>query len=398
MFPGRVTETEMTLMLMNPKMGLATLSTPSLVLDKAVLAANAERMTSHLKDQAIRFRPHMKTAKSIDVARMAIAGNFGGVIVSTIREAEYFADHGISDITYGVSVLPDKLPRIAALVRRGVKVGVILDQCAVAEQISREAVRFGITLDVLIELDSGERRSGVTADSAELIEIGHVLERLPGTRLQGVLTHAGQSYQCRTIADIERIAEQERLSVVTAAERLRAAGLRVDVVSVGSTPTVTHGTNFEGLTEVRCGVYMFGDMMQSQIYSCSRDDIALSVLATVIGHRPALNMALIDAGALALSKDRSTGAPGLAEDIGYGLVMDMHCERRIGDVKVGHVYQEHGMLVSSGPFPFDALPVGSRIRILPNHACLTAAMYDGYNVVSGADDSGIEFWPRVNGW
>ncbi|MDB5552834.1 MAG: hypothetical protein JWL86_2818 [Rhizobium sp.] len=383
---------------MNPKMGLAALSTPSLVLDRAVLAANAARMTSHFKDRGIRFRPHMKTAKSIDVARIAIAGNFGGVMVSTLREAEHLADHGISDITYGVSVLPDKLPRIAALVRRGVKVGVIVDQCAVAEHISREAVKFGITLDVLIELDSGERRAGVGAESAELIEIGHALERLPGTRLQGVVTHAGQSYQCRTVADIERVAEEERLSVVTAAERLRAAGLRVDVVSVGSTPTATHGKNFDGLTEVRCGVYMFGDMMQSEIYSCSQNDIALSVLAMVIGHRRDLNTALIDAGALALSKDRSTGAPGLPEDIGYGLVMDMHCRRRIGDVKVGHVYQEHGMLVSSGALPFEALPVGSRIRILPNHACMTAAMYDGYSVVNGADDSRIEFWPRVNGW
>ncbi|TCM64542.1 D-serine deaminase-like pyridoxal phosphate-dependent protein [Rhizobium sp. BK068] len=385
-------------MLKNPTTGLATLNTPSLVLDKAVLAANTERMTSHLKDRGIRFRPHMKTAKSIDVTRIAIAGNFGGVMVSTLREAEYLADHGISDITYGVSVLPDKLQRIAALVRRGVKVGVILDRCAVAEQISREAVRFDITLDVLIELDSGERRAGVTADSADLIELGHALERLPGTHLQGVLTHAGQSYQCRTVADIERVAEEERLSVVTAAERLRAAGLRVDVVSAGSTPTATHGKNFDGLTEIRCGVYMFGDMMQSQIYSCSRDDIALSVLATVTGHRPALNTALIDAGALALSKDRSTEAPGLTEDIGFGLVMDMHCQHRIADVKVGHVYQEHGMLVSSGPFPFEALPVGSRIRVLPNHACMTAAMHDGYNVVNGTDDTGIEFWPRVNGW
>ncbi|MDB5553534.1 MAG: alanine racemase, partial [Rhizobium sp.] len=119
----------MTLLLINPTMGLAALSTPSLVLDRAVLAANAARMTSHLKDRGIRFRPHMKTAKSIDVARIAIAGNFGGVMVSTLREATYLADHGVMDITYGLSVLPDKLPRIAALVRRGVRLSVILDQC-----------------------------------------------------------------------------------------------------------------------------------------------------------------------------------------------------------------------------------------------------------------------------
>jgi len=379
-------------------MGLNKLNTPSLILDRNLLEGNTRRMTERLGALGVRFRPHMKTAKSIDVARLATAGNFGGVMVSTIREAEYLADHGITDITYGVSVLPDKLPRIAALLQRGVKVSVILDQKAVAEEISRLAVEFGLVLDAQIELDSGERRAGVLADSDELIEIGKALHALPGTRLEGVLTHAGQSYQCRSVEDIRRVAEEERLVAVTAANRLRAAGLEVPVVSVGSTPTVTHGQNFEGLTEVRCGVYMFGDVMQSEIHSLQQSDIAVSVLATVIGHRPRLNTALIDAGALALSKDRSTAAPGLTEDIGFGMVMDMHCENRIPGVIVGHVYQEHGLLVSDGPFPYDLLPVGSRVRVLPNHVCMTAAMYDRYHVISGRNDDDIVEWPRVNGW
>ena len=210
------------------------------------------------------------------------------------------------------------------------------------------------------------------ADSAALIELGQVLHRLPGIRLEGVLTHAGHSYSGRSIEAIEHIAEAERLCAVTAAERLRAAGLPSPVVSVGSTPTATHGRIFDGVTEVRCGVYMFGDMMQSEIGSCDRSDIALSVLATVIGHRRDLNSVLIDAGALALSKDRSTSAEGLPEDIGFGLIMDVTATSRVEGVKVGHVYQEHGMLVSEGPFPFEELPVGSRVRILPNHACMTA--------------------------
>ncbi len=379
-------------------MGLKNLDTPSLILDREVLEANTRRMTLRLEDRGVRFRPHMKTAKSIDVARMAIAGNFGGVMVSTLKEAEYLADNGISDITYGVTVLPDKLPRIAALVKRGIKIGVILDQVAFAREISRQAVDLGIVLDVLIELDSGEKRAGVFAESPELLEIGRALAELPGTRLEGVLTHAGHSYQSRTIEDIRRVAEEERMVAVTAATRLRAIGLPVPVVSVGSTPTATHGVNFDGLTEVRCGVYMFGDVMQSEIHSCEPSDIALSVLATVIGHRPQFNTALIDAGALALSKDRSTAAPGLAEDIGFGMVMDMSCRQRIPGVAVGHVYQEHGLLVSEGPFPYHLLPVGSKVRVLPNHACMTAAMYDHYYVVAGDSDQHIVSWPRINGW
>ncbi|MHB1104507.1 MAG: alanine racemase [Devosia sp.] len=379
-------------------MGLSTLETPALILDRSALARNTSRMTERFRKLGVRLRPHTKTAKSIDVVRLALEGNFGGVTVSTLREAEYFAGHGIADITYAVSIIPEKLERVAALLARGVKLTVITDQVPVAEEINRRAQTLGIVLDALIELDSGEKRAGVLADSDALIELGQALHNLPATRLQGVLTHAGHSYQGRGIAAIRQVAEDERLCATTAAARLRAAGLPAPVVSVGSTPTATHGQSFEGITEVRCGVYMFCDVFQSEISSCSRDDIALSVLATVIGHRPDINSALIDAGALALSKDRSTAAPGLTEDIGFGMVMDVSGTRRIDRVTVGHVYQEHGMLVADGRFPFEELPVGARVRVLPNHACMTAAMYDAYHVVDGLDDRAMAAWPRVNGW
>ncbi|MBN9317015.1 MAG: alanine racemase [Devosia sp.] len=379
-------------------MGLNTLETPALILDRAALLRNTTRMTDRFRALGVRLRPHTKTSKSIDVVRLALAGNFGGVTVSTLREAEYFAGHGIGDITYAVSIIPDKLERVAALIRRGVQLTVITDQIAVAEEISSRAVTLGIELDVLIELDSGEKRAGVMADSTALIELGKVIHHLPALRLAGVLTHAGHSYQGRSLEAIRKVAEEERLCATTAAERLRAAGLPAPVVSVGSTPTATHGVSFEGITEVRCGVYMFGDVFQSEIASLSREDIAVSVLATIIGHRPDMNSALVDAGALALSKDRSTGAPGLAEDIGFGLVMDVNATRRIDGVTVGHVYQEHGMLVSDGPFPFDQLPVGTRVRILPNHACMTAAMHEAYHVVDGSGMDPVATWPRINGW
>lgn len=379
-------------------MSLLDLETPCLILDRTRLERNAKRMTRRYEGTGVQVRPHMKTAKSIAVGRIAIEGNFGGVTVSTLKEAEYFADNGINDITYAVSMVPDKFPRVAALIKRGVSLTAVTDQIPIAEATSRLALDEGLVVDMLIELDSGERRAGVLAESDELIELGKRLHELPGTRLRGVLTHAGNSYQGRSIEEIRQIAEAERLCAVTAAERLRAAGLPAEVVSVGSTPTATHFASLEGLTEMRCGVYMFGDVFQSEIQSCALDDIAVSVLATVIGHRPDLNSALIDAGALALSKDRSTGAAGLPEDIGFGMVMDVSGQRRIDRVKVGHVYQEHGMLVSEGSFPFDQLPVGSRVRVLPNHVCMTAAMYDGYHVVKGTDDSEIEFWPRINGW
>ncbi len=379
-------------------MPLADLETPCLILDRTRLESNAARMTQRYAGTGVNLRPHMKTAKSIDVARIATAGNFGGITVSTLKEAEYFADNGVTDITYAVSVVPDKFSRISALVDRGVTLTTITDQIAMAEEVSRRAVVHGIIIDMLIELDSGERRAGVMAESGDLIDLGLRIAELPGVRLRGVITHAGNSYQGRSIDEITRIAEAERICAVTAATRLRAAGLPVEVVSVGSTPTATHFASLEGLTEMRCGVYMFGDVFQSEIFSCAIDDLAVSVLATVIGHRQEMNCALIDAGGLALSKDRSTGAPGLPEDIGFGMVMDVTCQQRIDRVRVGHVYQEHGMLVSDGPFPFDELPIGSRVRVLPNHVCMTAAMYDEYHVLEGTDDTRMVNWPRINGW
>lgn len=377
---------------------LHTLDTPCLILDRERLARNTARMTERHHASGLRLRPHMKTSKSIDVARLALAGNFGGITVSTLKEAEYFANHGVNDITYAVSIVPEKMPRIAALLRRGVTLGTVTDSVAIAEDVSRRAVAAGVVVDVLIELDSGEHRAGLIAGSEAIATLGRALNNLPGTRLAGVLTHAGNSYQCRSVDDLRQVAEQERLAAVTAAEQLRAAGLPCPTVSVGSTPTATHGVSFDGLTEMRCGVYMFGDLFQAEIGSHRMDDIAVSVLATVIGHRPELNAALIDAGALALSKDRSTGAPGLPEDAGFGLLTDVMGRARIAGVKVGHVYQEHGMLVSDGPFPFDRLPVGARVRVLPNHVCMTSAMYDGYHVIEGVSEQVIDLWPRINGW
>ncbi len=381
-----------------PQRDLATIETPALVLDQTALARNTARMTARMRQHGVRLRPHMKSAKSIDVARHALEGNFGGITVSTLKEAEYFAGHGITDITYAVSIIPEKLPRVAKLLQRGIKVSVITDQVSVAKRIDRLARELGIILPVLIEIDCGERRAGVLAESEELLELGQVLNRLPCVTLAGVLTHAGHSYHGRAIDEIQRVAEDERRAAVTAAVRLRAARLPCPEVSVGSTPTAVHGQSFEGVTEVRCGVYMLGDVFQSEIFSLSRDDIAVSVLATVISHRRDMNSALIDAGALALSKDRSTGAPGLPEDAGYGLVMTQDGRRHIAGLRVGQVYQEHGMLVSDGPFPFESLPVGARVRVLPNHVCMTAAMYDAYHVVACGDRDEMLIWSRVNGW
>lgn len=338
----------------------------------------------------------MKTSKSAEVGRLATAGHSGGITVSTLKEAEYFAEHGFADMVYGVGISLDKLARVARLQSGGARVAVVTDNLEVARGIGARAAELGARFEVLIELDTGDGRAGLTADSEALIEIGRALDAAANADLRGVLTHAGQSYGCQEIAAIEAVAESERAGAVAGAERLRAAGLPCPVVSVGSTPTAVHAKNLDGVTEMRPGVYVFNDVYQADIHSCALEDIAVTVLATVTGHHRERGEIVIDAGGLALSKDRSTqNGP---RDVGYGLVVDAAGGASLPELHVARVSQEHGVVTApGGDMPFDALPPGARVRVLPNHACFTAAAYEGYRVVAGSPEVEAE-WPRVNGW
>ncbi len=368
-------------------MKISDLPTPCLILDRARLLHNIDAMAEILARHAIPLRPHMKTAKSIDVARLALAGQPGGITVSTLAEAEYFSAHGITDILLAVGITEKKLEQVGKLNAAGGEIMVITDDIGIA----------GIIADhptpprALIEIDTGEARGGVAPEDPALLAIGEKL----GARLAGVMTHAGQSYAGRSPVEIAAIAEAERAGCVRAAQRLREAGHACAIVSVGSSPTARHAAGFQGVTEIRAGVYMFGDLFQAEIGTHAVHDIALTVLASVIGNRidaKGAGRMLIDAGALALSKDRSTEAA--PKDYGYGLVLDIAGQRAFGDACVGRAYQEHGVIEFSGDL-FD-IPIGGHVRIAPNHACLTAAAHDRYFVVEG--DEVIAVWPRVNGW
>ncbi|MDR3537328.1 MAG: alanine racemase [Acetobacteraceae bacterium] len=363
---------------------LADLPTPCLVLDRSVLKRNIRSMAGVLSRHHLPLRPHMKTAKSIDVARLAIDGQPGGITVSTLAEAEYFAAHGLTDILYAVAITPQKLDQIAKLAETGARVIVVTDDLDVASAIARHPH----PPRALIEVDSGEARSGVEPHGDLLLALA---ERL-GPNLAGVMTHAGHSYAARGVAAIAAVAEAERAAAVTAAERLRAAGYPAPIVSIGSSPTALHAENLSGVTEVRAGVYMFGDLFQAQIETHALDGIAMTVLTSVIGRRP--GQLVVDAGGLALSKDRSTeNAP---HDYGYGLALDLAGRRSLGDAIVRRAYQEHGVIALDPAHPID-LPVGSKLRIAPNHTCMTAAAHDRYYVTDG-DDEVVAVWRRVNGW
>lgn len=372
---------------------LSDLQTPALLLDRPRLEGNIARMAARVAALGVAFRPHLKTAKSAEVAALVLGGRGGGVTVSTVREAEYFAAHGATDILYAVGVAAPKLDRLAAVQAGGARVALIADSVAAVDAAAARAAALGTVFDMLVEIDCGEGRAGVPPDdAAALLAVARAVDAAAALRLSGVLTHAGHAYACRTRQDIAAVAEAERAAAVRAAGVLRAAGLPCPTVSVGSTPTALLGGTREGVSEIRAGVYMFGDVSQAALGSCGVEDIAVSVLATVIGHRPEHNTLLLDAGALALSKDLGTA------DTGYGLVADAETAVPLPSLRVVRVYQEHGVVAAGeGALPYDRLPVGARVRVLPNHACMTGAMYDTYHVTDGGPRV-IARWPRVNGW
>ena len=376
-------------------MTLESLETPCLLLDRAVMEGNARRFLDIAKRHGVTLRPHLKTAKSIEVARRVTDAEAGAPItVSTLAEAEYFAGAGFKDILYAVGLAPGKLARaVRVMLEYGTGLKLVTDNVTLAEAAAAYAEGEGVDLEFLIEIDCGDHRAGLPPESEELLAVAQVLGTCPRITLRGVMTHAGQSYGTKDPAEIAMIAEEERAAVVRAAERLRAAGHAVDMVSLGSTPTVAFAKDLSGVTEVRCGVHVFFDLDQLGRGVCRPEDLALSVLASVIGHNRAAGTVLIDAGGLALSKD--LGANTFLPDAGYGYVCDAEGKRLEGLFVVG-VSQEHGRIPLPDPSWYDRLPVGTLLRILPNHACFTAAAYPAYQVLEDGEPKTV--WTRVNGW
>jgi len=375
----------------------SALETPLLLLDEAQMQRNIDRMQARMDALGVRFRPHVKTSKCAEIVRRQLAAGARGITVSTLKEAERFAAEGIDDILYAVAIAPAKLDHAMRLAREGVRFTVLVESVAGAAALARHGIERRHVHEVMIEIDTDGHRSGVRPDDTVLNEIARALrtERGGGARLAGVMTHAGSSYALDTPEALARMAEQERSGCVRAAGRLRAAGHPCERVSVGSTPTALSARALDGVTEVRAGVYVFFDLVMAGVGVCSRDEIALSVLCSVIGHREDAGWVITDGGWMAMSRDRGTQKQ--RRDFGYGAVCDLH-GHPIEALAFDDANQEHGVLHWTGDGNVDLarrFPLGTQLRILPNHACSTAAQFDRYSVLL---DGKIREWPRFNGW
>ena len=361
------------------------LRTPCILLDLDRVRRNAARMTDVAIRNDVRLRPHIKTHKCIEVARLQTVGHDGAITVSTLAEARAFAANGFTDITYAVPIDRGKFDDAVELSQKGVKLNLLTDDADTVSALDETGERF----DVFLKIDCGTHRVGVEPNTDDAIAIPRQVSDSKNLNFAGILTHAGHSYNARSKEEILNVARHERDVMVSLAGRLRSVGIEVPTVSIGSTPTMITIDHLEGIDEIRPGNYIFFDGYQATLGSCSFEDTALTVLAAVI-HKSKKRL-VVDAGAIALSKDR--GPVGLDPGCGYGHVLDIDGNQT--GMRVTSLSQEHGE-IESADGAIERFKVGDRVRILANHSCLTAAQHSHYNVVENNEI--VDRWEIHRGW
>ena len=374
---------------------LEELDTPCLILDKSLLEKNCFKARKKCLELNTILRPHVKTPKSIEVAKIALDNQEGPITVSTLNEAEYFANAGFKDILYAVCVIPKKLNRLNFIQQKySCMIRMVIDSVFVAQEILNYSKLHNANFEILIEIDCGEGRSGLFHQDQKIRDISRVFAEYEQTNLIGVLTHAGHSYSTKDKNEILSISNIERAEALASIKNFSNFNKMSPVISVGSTPTMFLASNLDGISEIRAGIYMFWDLAQASRGICKIEEIAISVLASVIGHNHQRKRIIIDAGSLALSKDVS--ANNFMKEAGYGLVCNPDTGIPFDGLNVSEVHQEHGSIDLETIDWFDNFPIGSLVRILPNHACLTCAAHEKYNVLE--NEQITESWSRTNGW
>jgi D-serine deaminase-like pyridoxal phosphate-dependent protein len=371
---------------------VAALRTPSLLLDIDRVRRNAERMSDSAHRHDVRLRPHIKTHKCIEVARIQTEGHDGAITVSTLAEARAFADHGFKDITYAVPIERGKFDDAIEILKGDVNLNLLTDDAETVKALDAAASKAGVEFDVFVKIDCGTHRVGVEPDSDAAVAIPRLLSDASNLNFAGILTHAGHSYDAKSKEEILEVAQHERDSMVELATRIGRQGIAVPNISIGSTPTMSLVDHLDGIDEIRPGNYIFFDGFQATLGSCSFEDTALTVLSAVIHKDSSRRKLVIDAGAIALSKDR--GPVGLDPACGYGHVLDI--EGNETGMRVTGLSQEHGEIEAGERGEFERIKVGDRVRILANHSCLTAAQHSHYNVME--NDEIVDRWEIHRGW
>lgn len=365
---------------------ISALCTPALVLDVDKVKINAQRMIDRYQKLGVQLRPHMKTHKTLECADIMTGGSRRCIVVSTLAEACFYADHGFDDILYAYPLPFDKVERCAALSERLELFQVLLDHPDALELLRKRPLRDGRQWHVWMKLDCGNGRAGVLHSEPGALRLAQDIAKTEGVELTGVYAHCGNTYGCRGVEQIQAVAQETTDLTLQFMEKLKAVGISCKS-SIGSTPSCSHPVkDMAQLSEVHPGNYVFYDVQQSTIGSCCLEDVAVRVLTRVISHCPHRNQLLIDCGWTGISLDGAGKLP-----TGYA-VIEGH-----PDLKLVSMTQEHGRVEPmSGQLDYSRYPLGSLLTLIPYHSCAAAAMHPVYHVHSGGRLVGK--WTPTRGW
>ncbi len=379
---------------------ISDLPTPTLLIGRNRLEANMAAVQTRADREGVALRPHIKTHKCPDLARLQKTAGAKGLTVATLPEAEAFAATGFDDLVIAKEVVDAiSFGRIAKLMEQGIRMVFCVDTLAGVEAASEFFSERQMTAGVLVEVDVGHGRCGIGWDDPHAVEFVRSVRGLSGLHVCGLLTHAGHGYhgplEDETKEEaLNRVMAEERDRLLGLAARLGAAGLldpAEDVISLGSTPTFSRFENAElngfRITEVRPGNNVFHDAIQVALGVCELTDCALTVQATVISvHRGnGTDRVYVNAGKKTLTTDKGYGLDD------YGVILHSpRTMKRMPHARLVTLSEEHGWIEIPGGAPFN---VGDRVRIVPNHACVAVATQTKLYVVDG--DEVEEEWEVV---
>jgi D-serine deaminase-like pyridoxal phosphate-dependent protein len=354
---------------------LRDLPTPCVLVDRARVQQNVERMQAAASANARRLRPHAKTHKSIDFARLQIERGAAGICCAKLGEAEVFADAGVQDIRLPYPLNPVNAPRVLALLDR-TRVSFIVDHIDIARGWSDAMTTARREVDVLVKVDVGLHRCGIDPADPRASDFVTSVARMKGLRFRGLLSHAGHAYGARSEDEAAAIARAEAETLNALAARVRAAGVDVAEISVGATPTARFSVKEEGITEIRPGNYIYYDRMQVALGAAAWRDCALTVLARVVTTHPPDRL-IFDSGSKTLTNDLARGAAG------YGAVLaSIDADDPDDTLLIERLSEEHATVRSSRP---SRLTPGDLVRIVPNHSCVVSNLVDQVWIVDGAE-------------
>ncbi|KAM8839171.1 D-serine dehydratase isoform 1-T2 [Synchiropus picturatus] len=365
---------------------LSSLCTPALVLDVEKVKKNALKMIERCESMGVTLRPHMKTHKTLECADIMTGGSRRCIVVSTLAEASFFAQHGYDDILYAYNLPFDKVERCAALSEKLDLFQVLLDHPDALQLLKKRPLKEGRLWHVWLKLDCGNGRAGILHSEPEALELAQAIAETPGVELTGVYAHCGNTYHCKGVEQIQAVARETTNFTLHFMEKLKTLGISCKS-SIGSTPSCSHPVKeMEQLSEVHPGNYAFYDVQQSLIGSCALEDVAVRVLTRVIGHCPHRNQLLIDCGWTGLSLDGAGKLP-----TGYA-VIEGH-----PNLKLLSMTQEHGRVEPiTGKLDYSKFPLGTLLSLIPYHSCATAMMHPVYHVTS--EGRVVGKWAPTRGW